>query len=93
MAYNVIRKRVMLEGQVQGVGLRFRAEYASQMVRVTGWIKNLEDGKVELELQGSEEDISKLLAELAKGRNVEVEKMTETDIPVVEGEKEFMALV
>ena len=91
MAYNVIRKRVMLEGQVQGVGLRFRAEYASQMVRVTGWIKNLDDGKVEL--QGSEEDIAKLLAELAKGRNVEVEKMTETDIPVVEGEKEFMALV
>lgn len=93
MAYNVIRKRVMLEGQVQGVGLRFRAEYASQMVRVTGWIKNLDDGKVELELQGSEDEIAKLLAELAKGRNVEVEKMTETDIPVVEGEKEFMALV
>ena len=42
---------------------------------------------------GHERACGELLAELAKGRNVEVEKMTETDIPVVEGEKEFMALV
>ena len=51
MATAKMRKHFILEGQVQGVGLRFRAEYATQMIPVTGWIKNCEDGVVELELQ------------------------------------------
>ena len=54
MATAKMRKHFILEGQVQGVGLRFRAEYATQMIPVTGWIKNCEDGVVELELQGCE---------------------------------------
>ena len=66
MATAKMRKHFILEGQVQGVGLRFRAEYATQMIPVTGWIKNCEDGVVELELQGSEEDINRFVAELEK---------------------------
>ena len=37
MATAKMRKHFILEGQVQGVGLRFRAEYATQMIPVTGY--------------------------------------------------------
>ena len=92
MATAKMRKHFILEGQVQGVGLRFRAEYATQRIPVTGWIKNCEDGVVELELQGSEEDINRFVAELEKGRYVQVEKRIVKDLPLVEDEVGFKVL-
>ena len=64
----------------------------TKMIPVTGWIKNCEDGVVELELQGSEEDINRFVAELEKGRYVQVEKRIVKDLPLVEDEVGFKVL-
>ena len=41
------------EGQVQGVGFRFTSTNLAQARSLTGWVRNMEDGSVEMELQGT----------------------------------------
>ena len=36
----IIRKKVFVYGAVQGVGFRYRAEHAANMLGVTGWVRN-----------------------------------------------------
>ncbi len=45
-------------GRVQGVGFRFAAEDIARDLEVTGWVKNLRDGRVEL-VGEAEEDVLK----------------------------------
>lgn len=47
-----VRRRYSIEGQVQGVGFRYRARYAAQSLGLTGWVENEDDGSVTLEVQG-----------------------------------------
>ena len=53
----MVRWNMILTGRVQHVGLRFRAKMTAQQLGLTGWVRNLDDGNVELELQGAQEDI------------------------------------
>ena len=41
------------EGQVQGVGFRFTNTNLAQARTLTGWVRNMEDGSVEMEIQGA----------------------------------------
>lgn len=45
------------EGQVQGVGFRFTNTNLAQTRSLTGWVRNMEDGSVEMELQGTPANI------------------------------------
>ena len=62
---NVLKKKmkkrihVYYEGRVQGVGFRFTSEYVAQQLKLTGWVKNLPDGRVELVAEGKEDGWSK----------------------------------
>lgn len=38
-----VRRRYSIEGQVQGVGFRYRARYAAQSLELTGWVENEDD--------------------------------------------------
>ena len=48
-----VRRRYSIEGQVQGVGFRYRARYAAQSLGLTGWVENEDDGSVTLEVQAT----------------------------------------
>ena len=48
----VIRKHMYISGDVQGVGFRYRANYAAKGLGLTGFVRNLYDGRVEIEVQG-----------------------------------------
>ena len=52
---------VRYSGQVQGVGFRATTVDIARNHPVTGWVKNLDDGRVELLVEGSEEDVLKFL--------------------------------
>ena len=56
------RVRVLYTGTVQGVGFRWRAAEASHGIAVTGFIRNLPDGRVELVGEGERAEIERLLA-------------------------------
>ena len=44
-------------GQVQGVGFRFTNTNLAQARALTGWVRNMEDGSVEMEIQGAPANI------------------------------------
>lgn len=61
------RKHMVVSGRVQGVGFRYHAHVLANGCKLTGWVRNLESGEVELEIQGHEEAIEKFFSLL--GRN------------------------
>ncbi len=77
-----IRKHYILHGAVQGVGLRYRAYYLAREMGVTGYIRNLDDGCVEMEAEADRETLKGFLDVLGEGRFVEIESIEESTIPV-----------
>lgn len=57
-------RRVLFAGQVQGVGFRWTVEKLARNLPVTGFVRNLKDGRVELVCCAAEETIEKLIAEI-----------------------------
>jgi len=47
-----IREHIIFHGRVQGVGFRYQAMYAARSFDLTGWVENLPDGSVEMEVRG-----------------------------------------
>ncbi|MEK7517890.1 MAG: acylphosphatase [Patescibacteria group bacterium] len=53
--------QVFISGFVQGVGFRQFIKKSALKIGVKGWVRNLEDGRVEVVLQGRMEDIEKII--------------------------------
>ncbi|MBP3857438.1 MAG: acylphosphatase [Ruminiclostridium sp.] len=77
-----IRKHIIFYGRVQGVGFRYRAYYAAASYGVSGWVRNLYDGSVEMEAEGTESGIDRVIAEIGSGSFVSIEDMKVKRIPV-----------
>jgi acylphosphatase len=54
-------KRVIYEGRVQGVGFRCSVKEIAHGYEVAGWVRNLPDGRVQLEAQGEQSEIDGFL--------------------------------
>ena len=52
----VERRRILYSGNVQGVGFRWSTASAIRGLPISGYVKNLPDGRVELVLEGEERD-------------------------------------
>jgi len=52
---------VIYSGVVQGVGFRYSCRHLAKGFDVTGWVKNLEDGRVEMWVQGEENEVKEFL--------------------------------
>ena len=85
----VIRRHMVVSGTVQAVGFRYRAVYIAQALGVTGWVRNLSDGKVEMEVQGSAAALKEMLQQLGEQRFIEITGVDEQALDVVPGEYEF----
>jgi acylphosphatase len=53
----VTAKRAFFEGRVQGVGFRFSVKEIAQGFDVSGWVANLPDGRVQVEVQGGTQEV------------------------------------
>ncbi len=60
----VIRLFLVFDGTVQGVGFRWTTQALAEKVGVTGWVRNMDDGTVQAEMQGPGHDICRVLAAL-----------------------------
>ncbi len=58
------RVHVIFNGRVQGVGFRFTAESLAAALSVTGWVKNLRGGDVEITAEGEEEVLKDFISRL-----------------------------
>lgn len=84
------RRHWRFTGSVQGVGFRYRAQYAASLLGLTGWVVNNWDGSVELEAQGDPAVLDKLVPTLtATSKWIMIENMTCRTVPVEENERGF----
>ena len=67
MGSDLVRVRAFAGGLVQGVAYRFFAEKYANALGITGWIRNLTDGRVEVLAEGTAEGIESFLARLREG--------------------------
>ena len=63
---SMIAKRVIFEGRVQGVGFRYAVKQLAMGFDVCGWVKNLPEGSVEMQLMGEEEEVEEFLKEIVE---------------------------
>ena len=61
MKQEKVCKHIFFYGRVQGVGFRYYAVQKANQLGLTGWVKNLYDGSVEMEVEGQEELIDQLI--------------------------------
>jgi acylphosphatase len=60
-------RRYLVSGRVQGVGFRYFVEKNAVRLGVTGWVRNLDDGRVEVQAQGTAEQLAALEGVLRQG--------------------------
>ncbi|MGD9346577.1 MAG: acylphosphatase [Candidatus Aminicenantes bacterium] len=61
------RARIYVSGRVQGVFFRDHTQRWASSLGLTGWVRNLYDGRVETVAEGDGEKIEKLIAKLKQG--------------------------
>jgi acylphosphatase len=72
----VIRRRVVVRGQVQGVFFRDSTRRLAQQHGVAGWVANRQDGAVEAVFEGEADAVERLVAFSRKGpRGAQVESV------------------
>ena len=78
-----------LSGSVQHVGLRYTALYMCRDMTLTGWVKNLPDGRVELEIQGDVSSLRRFYIELKSQPHIHISHADIAEVPLVSGERGF----
>ena len=87
---DMIRYFGKAEGRVQGVGFRMYVQQNAMDLGITGWVRNMEDGTVDMELQGTQEQIERLEAIIRKGNYfIRVQAFSLEAIPVAADETSF----
>jgi acylphosphatase len=63
----VAARHVFVSGRVQGVAFRWHTRGTARDLGVTGWVRNLADGRVEAWIEGDADALERMLAWLAHG--------------------------
>ena len=74
------RREVFFAGNVQGVGFRYTAQRVAAGYAVTGFVRNLRDGRVQIVLEGQAQQIDSFLASLQARMRGYVRNMTATEV-------------
>lgn len=86
----MVRYSILVDGRVQGVGFRYFTQMMAIRYNLTGWCKNLYNGKVEIEVQGSEENLAKFINAIKKGNNFSrIDDMNLNELPINNNEKKY----
>ncbi|HYO63174.1 MAG TPA: acylphosphatase [Pyrinomonadaceae bacterium] len=76
-----VARKFYISGEVQGVGYRFFAQRAAARHQVTGYVRNLADGRVEAVAEGPPESVEHFKHELATGPQYgRVERVEELNV-------------
>ena len=72
-------KLIIYSGRVQGVGFRFTAQRIAARYLLSGYVRNLPDGGVELFVQGGLDDVNECMMDIAEtfGANIRDVRVTE----------------
>ena len=82
MKQEKVRKHIFFYVLFQGVGFRYYAVQKANQLGLTGWVKNLYDGSVEMEVEGQEELIDQLIIFLQNRTYIWIERIDAKTIPL-----------
>jgi acylphosphatase len=82
-----IRTHVLVSGKVQGVFFRSSTKDKAEELGISGWVRNLPDGRVEAVLEGEKEEVDKMVEWCRKGP--EHARVTGVEVLVEEFRGEF----
>lgn len=86
----IIRRYIEVFGMVQCVGFRFFADRSAAGLGLSGWVRNRDDGAVEMEIQGDGASVEAFIGAVSQGpRYARVERISVRERPVEEGEGAF----
>jgi len=78
----MISLQVFYEGNVQGVGFRWSVRHVAKGFEVTGWVQNLIDGRVEMQVSGQEDEVRAFLEAIAQSElRAHIRRQTENSLP------------
>ena len=87
---SVIRRYACARGRVQGVGFRMFVRQQAVMNDITGWVMNMSDGTVTMELQGTASAVEAAFAAMRAGNYfIHVERLDIEERESVDGERNF----
>lgn len=75
------RRVVHYSGRVQGVGFRATVRQIARGIKVSGFVRNLYDGRVELVVEGDAVEISQLLAEVSRVMRDNIDDVEHKSLP------------
>lgn len=82
----VAQYHCLISGRVQGVSYRFMAQQQAEKLGLTGWVQNLDDGRVEMMIQGQADSVERMLSWAKQGprfahvTKLDVEKSNITEL-------------
>ncbi len=80
---------IFYSGTVQGIGFRFTVQRFAKELDLTGWVKNLKDGRVEILVEGKKEPIEELVKNLNRYFEGYIQDHSETYAPSEGNFKDF----
>ncbi len=85
MPDNLETRRYVVSGRVQGVGFRWFVEREAAQLGIAGWVRNCENGDVEVMATGTREQLGALRQKLQQGpRAARVDHVGESKAPLLE---------
>ncbi|NME83073.1 acylphosphatase [Clostridium sp. SM-530-WT-3G] len=86
----MVRYSIIVDGRVQGVGFRYFTQMMAMKYNLTGWHKNLYNGKVQIEVQGLKENLINFISAIKKGNNFSrIDNMDLNELSVKDDEKKY----
>lgn len=83
--HTLTRKLVLYTGHVQGVGFRYTTAKLAKEFDVAGYVQNLDDGRVRLEVQGSPDQVQGLLTAIDQTMARNIRDKDVSDLPADPG--------
>ena len=87
-----VRWHILFEGDVQFVGFRYTARLLAKKLGLSGWVRNLPDGRVEVEAQGPVSDLRRFLLQIKSQPHIHVARYAITVIEPDPDERRFSVL-
>ncbi|HXV42357.1 MAG TPA: acylphosphatase [Anaerolineae bacterium] len=61
------RVRILIEGRLQGANFRYYTQQHAQKLGLAGFVRNLSDGRIEIDAQGDDKNVDEMLAWCQEG--------------------------